>query len=215
MRARLAILFVTTVCLLSPIVARAQDDPKVGLTMGYPSAVGVIWQMSRHVALRPEFTWTRTSMDTPSTIDPVLGVVSTGSTSVNWATGFGLSALFYVARYDSLRTYVSPRFNYSRTSGSTGLTGNDASSSSEGRLYSTSGSFGAEYDFGRHFAVFGEVGGNYSSSTTTTTLVESRTVFASGGPAGPITSTTTFTVRTDSHSRQFSTRSGAGVIFYF
>jgi hypothetical protein len=183
--------------------------------MGYPSAVGVIWHMSSHIALRPEFTWTHTSIDAPSTTDPVLGVVSAGSTSENWTTGFGLSALFYLTRYDSLRTYVSPRFNYSRSSGSTNLSDSPASSTSDVWLYSTSGSFGAEYGLGRHFAVFGEIGGNYSSTTTRTSLVESRTVFASVGPGGPILSTSTFTVRTDQHSHQLSTRSGAGIIFYF
>jgi len=215
MRVRLAAVLPTIVLTLSPLVVRAQDDPKVGLTMGYPSAVGVLWQMSNRVALRPEFTWSRTSIDTPATIDPQAGVVSAGSTSDSWTTGFGLSALFYISRYQNLRTYVSPRFNYSRSSGSTGLTGMAESSSSDTWLYSTSGSFGAQYGLGRHFAVFGEIGGNYTSSTLRTSLVESRTVIVPVGPAGSITSTTLFTVRTDQHTHQISTRSGAGIIFYF
>jgi hypothetical protein len=215
MRVRLAAFLATIVVTLSPLVAWAQDDPKVGLTMGYPSAVGVLWQLSSRVALRPEFTLARTSIDMPPTIDPQAGVVSAGSTSDSWATGFGLSALFYIGRYDSLRTYVSPRFNYSRSSGSTGLTGMPESSNSDGWVYSTSGSFGAQYGLGRHFAVFGEIGGNYTASTTRTSLVESRTVLIPAGPAGPITSTTLFTVRSDQHSNQISTRSGAGIIFYF
>jgi hypothetical protein len=204
-----------TALVLAPRIARAQDDPKVGLTMGYPSAVGVLWQMSNHVALRPEFTWTRTSIDLPSTTDPLLGTITASSTSDNWTTGVGLSALFYVGRYDDLRTYLSPRFTYSRSSGSTGLGGTAASSSSDGWVYSTSGAFGAQYGFGRHFAVFGEIGGNYASSTTRTSLVESRTVLVSVGPGGPITSTTVFTIRSDQHSHQLSTRSGVGVVFYF
>ena len=36
--------------------ALAQEE-KVGLTMGYPTAVGVLWQVSDLVAIRPEFTW--------------------------------------------------------------------------------------------------------------------------------------------------------------
>jgi hypothetical protein len=205
----------TTALLLAPLVARAQDDPKVGVTMGYPSAVGVIWQMSNRVALRPEFTWTRTSVDLPSTIDPVSGTVTTSATSDSWQTGVGLSALFYVGRYDSLRTYVSPRFTFTRTSASSGLAGTAASTSSDGWVYSTSGSFGAQYGLGRHFGVFGEIGGMYVSSTTRTSLVESRTVFTSVGPGLPVTSTALFTVRSDQHSHQLATRSGAGIIFYF
>jgi hypothetical protein len=200
--------------LLSPLTVRAQDDPKVGLTMGYPSAVGVLWQVNNLVALRPEFTWTRTSSDSPTTTDP-LGNPVAGSSSDTWTTGVGFSALFYLHRYDNLRTYVSPRFTYSRTSGSADITGSSVSSSSDGWVYSTSGSFGAQYGLGRHFAVFGEIGMNYASTTTRTSVVESRTVVVSVGPAGPATSTTTFTVRTDQHSNQFSTRSGAGIVFYF
>jgi hypothetical protein len=214
MRARLVVFLAATASSVFPHVARAQSEPKLGLTMGYPSAVGVLWQMSEYVALRPEFTWTRTSSDFPATVDPVLGTITTGSTSDTWSTGVGLSALFYIGRYDNLRTYLSPRFAYSRSSASTGLSGTAVSSSSDGWIYSTSGSFGAQYGLGRHFAVFGEIGGNYTSSTTRTTLVESRTVFILG-PSGPISSTTVFDVRSEQHSHQISTRSGAGIVFYF
>jgi hypothetical protein len=214
MRPRLATFVAAATLLLSPLTVRAQDDPKVGLTMGYPSAVGVLWQVNNLVALRPEFTWTRTSSDSPTTTDP-LGNPVAGSSSDTWTTGVGFSALFYLHRYDNLRTYVSPRFTYSRTSGLTDITGSSVSSSSDGWVYSTSGSFGAQYGLGRHFAVFGEIGMNYASTTTRTSVVESRTVVVSVGPAGPAISTTTFTVRTDQHSNQFSTRSGAGIVFYF
>ena len=214
MRLHFVILAAATALLLSPRITLAQDDPKVGLTMGYPSAVGVLWQTSDRVALRPEFTWTRTSTDAPSTIDPVVGAVSSSSTSDLWTTGVGLSALFYVGRYENLRTYLSPRFTYSRSSGSTAITGSALSSSTDGWAYSTSGAFGAQYGLGRHFAVFGEIGGAYSWTTTRTSVVESRTSI-SVGPGGPITSTSTFTVRSDQHVHQLSTRSGAGIIFYF
>src|SRR5262245_1568039 len=121
MRPRLVTFVAAATLLLSPLTVHAQDDPRVGLTMGYPSAVGVLWQMNHLVALRPEFTWARTSSDSPSTTDP-LGNPVTGSSSNNWTTGVGLSALFYIRRYDNLRTYVSPRFTYSRTSSSTEIT---------------------------------------------------------------------------------------------
>src|SRR5262249_5951485 len=91
MRARI-VAAATTALLLAPLGARGQDDPKVGLTTGVPGAGGVIWQMSNHVALRPEFTWTRTSIDLPSTTDPVAGTITTSATSDNWQTGVGLSA---------------------------------------------------------------------------------------------------------------------------
>jgi hypothetical protein len=48
-----------------------------------------------------------------------------------------------------------------------------------------------------------------------TSVVELRTSVISVGPGAPITSTTTFTVRSDQHTHQISTRSGAGIVFYF
>ena len=37
--------------------AQAQDTPRVGLTMGYPATVGVIWNVADRFALRPEMTF--------------------------------------------------------------------------------------------------------------------------------------------------------------
>ncbi len=33
--------------------AYAQDDPRVGLTMGYPTSVGVLWHVTDRIAIRP------------------------------------------------------------------------------------------------------------------------------------------------------------------
>jgi hypothetical protein len=212
---RLSLAFAVTALLLCPLSARAQDEPKVGVTMGYPSAVGVLWRVADRVALRPEFTWTRTSFEVPAFSDPLLGTVSPASTSDSWQTGTGVSALFYLSRFENLRTYVSPRFSYSYSSSSSGLPNTAASSSSDVWAYTTSGAFGAQYGLGRHFGLFGEIGLNYTWSTTRSSLVESRTVLVGVGPGGPITSTTTMTIRTDQQSHTVATRSGAGVIFFF
>jgi hypothetical protein len=201
--------------LLSARTARAQDTPRLGLTMGFPTAVGVIWNLADRLALRPEMTISGTRGE--SSGSDVLGPNSGPSTD-GFQVGAGLSALFYLGRWDALRTYASPRFSYSHTSSSatSGSTILASSSESTGSSYSTSGSFGAEYSIGRRFGVFGEIGFVYTASTTksTTTLV---TTLTSGGFLGaPVTTTTSTTlVRSEAHTKTWGTRSGVGVTFYF
>ncbi|HZR23016.1 MAG TPA: hypothetical protein VFA59_05460, partial [Vicinamibacterales bacterium] len=47
-------------------VGRAQQEPKIGLVMGYPAQVGVLWNASDRIALRPEFGFTHDSNDSTS-----------------------------------------------------------------------------------------------------------------------------------------------------
>jgi hypothetical protein len=184
--------------------------------MGYPSAIGILWNAADRVALRPEFTWTRGSTDSPTVTDPILGTISSGTSSDNWQTGVGISALLYVARYDNLRTYLTPRIAYSRLSASSNVSASPVASSNTTTSWSTSGSFGLQYTVGRHFGVFGETGLNYQASTSETTLIESRTIFGGIGAGGVImTTTSSFTVKSESRTHSFSSRSGVGVIFFF
>jgi hypothetical protein len=195
--------------------ARAQDTPRVGITMGYPSAVGVIWQVADRVALRPDFTWAKVSTDSSASDPIILGSNGNTSSSDSWQTGFGLSALFFLSGTDALRTYVSPRFSYTQSNVSTNVGGSPLASGSDIWSYVTSGSFGAQYTVARHFGVFGEVGLSYSSATTRTSTVETVTTSIGISPGGATVRTTTFTVRSDLHTHTLGTRSGAGVIFYF
>ena len=50
--------------------ARAQDGSKIGLTFGYPVAVGMLWNAADRIALRPEFTWSKMSTDAPAIAGP-------------------------------------------------------------------------------------------------------------------------------------------------
>jgi hypothetical protein len=192
-------------------VASAQDEPKIGVTMGYPSAIGVQWQIADRIAVRPEITLTRSTGD--STSNDLLGTAPL-STNDSTGVGVGLSALFYVARWESLRTYVSPRFAYSRTTTSATTTPGSSTSDSTSSAYVTSGSFGAQYSLGRHFGVFGEIGLGYTAVTTALTSTLTLGVAASAG--GVVTSSTQVAlVHSSSHSNSLATRSGAGVIFFF
>jgi hypothetical protein len=142
--------------------ADAQEKGQVGITMGYPAAVGVLWHVSGRVAIRPEFSFTRNENSSS-------GILSSGTTF--WSLGTGVSALFYTPVRDNLRTYVSPRLSYSRTRGDSDITRSTSTS------YSFAGSFGAQYSLGRRFGVFGEVGfayGRSEGSTATELLTQTR-----------------------------------------
>jgi hypothetical protein len=74
--------------------------------------------------------------------------------------------LFYIGRWDALRTYVAPRFQYSRNStsvanGANPLLADDVTASN----YGLAGLFGAQYGLGTRFAVFGEVGYGYTRTS--------------------------------------------------
>jgi hypothetical protein len=177
--------------------------------MGYPAAVGVIWNVADRFALRPEMTFVGTSSD--SSLGDVLGV-GTGSSNDGFQIGVGLSALIYLSRWDALRSYVSPRFSYSRNKTSTTSTG--SSSETTSTSYLTSGSFGAQYSLGRRFGVFGEIGLAYTSTTITQSLALLQTISFPGLPGAPVTTTTALS-GTVNHGKTWGPRSGAGVIFYF
>jgi hypothetical protein len=207
MRTHVVVVSTVAAALLWAVAARAQDEPKVGVTMGYPSAIGILWKAADRIALRPEATLAKGSSESSSS-NPIIGAAATSAPSDNWQLGVGLSALFYVSRTDGLRTYVTPRFAYSKTSTSANLAGSPVSSTSDSRAYTTSGSFGAEYGLGRHFGVFGEVGVSYTTATSETSTIETITSAISIVPG-------VFTVRSETHTHTVGARSGAGVIFFF
>ena len=152
------------VCLLGiGTVAGAQDSGRVGITMGYPASIGILWHVSERVALRPEFSFT--TMDSSSA--SLIGAESSFS-----STGTGISALFSSPARDNLRLYVAPRFQYARTHGDSDTTESTTNS------YTFAGMFGAQYALGRRFAAFGEVGLGYarqSGSLLTSVVVATRT----------------------------------------
>ena len=207
-RASITCLFAVTIAAAAG-VASAQDEGKVGLTMGYPSAIGVLWHVTDRVAVRPEFTWSLSSTQT-LTLDDIAGTFE-GSPTDTWQAGVGLSGLFYLTKLDGLRTYVTPRFAYSQVSA--GLGGSTlTAASSASKSYTWSGSFGAEYSLGRHFGLFGEFGLSYATTTATTIQIVTIGVAPSRLP-GALPNV--FSTRVDIRGTTFGTRSGAGVIFFF
>jgi Outer membrane protein beta-barrel domain len=167
-----------------PALAAAQDTRKVGITMGYPAAFGVLWHASSSLAIRPELSVSGSSNETLSN--------SFESEGDGWAVGTGISALFYLGPADKLRTYVSPRYTYAHTSNTTELASvTNSSTTATTNINSVAGSFGAQYAVGDRFSVYGEVGFGFSHST------------AKSSPSG---------IKGSGNS--WGLRSGVGVVFY-
>ena len=129
--------------------ASAQQDYRVGLVIGYPASVGVLWHVSEGVALRPDVAINRQSSESTSTVSTGYSPPQTStSTTSGWNTSVGLSALFYLGPPADLRFYLTPRvaYQWSRTETETSpalpqLV--DFESESDGFL--AAGSFGAQY----------------------------------------------------------------------
>jgi hypothetical protein len=150
--------------------------------MAVPGAIGLIWQATDGLAIRPDLTFSQSGSDSGASL-------TASSTSV----GVGVSALFYVRKWDDLRAYLSPRFGYQRSSVT--FAGSSPLSPST-NAYSGAGSVGVEYLLHRRFAVFAETGLGYTHSDVT------------GATSSPALSV-------DSSSHTWGTRAGVGAILYF
>jgi Outer membrane protein beta-barrel domain len=178
-------LLLVSVLLSMPAAVSAQDKGQTGITMGYPASIGLVYHLSDKIAVRPDFAFTHSSGET----DTPVGSIESDSSSFS----VGVSALFYLREWDKLRTYVTPRYGFSRTSSDTNsivIGGSSVHTSTTTHAFG--GLFGAQYSLHRHFSVFGEVGVNVSHGTGTSD-----------------SSVTTST------SNSIASRTGAGVIFYF
>ena len=190
------ILFVFSfVLLLVPADTSAQEQGKVGITMGFPQSVGVLWHVSEKVAVRPELSFSWNSSDSGTT----------ESDHDVFATG--ISALFYLRKWDNLSTYISPRYSFGRASGTSASTDDGLSGDSEqtSRNHLFSGSFGAQYWMSPRFSVFGEIGLGYQRTSG-----ESSFSLPAGIDPPPF-----IELERESSARSVATRSAVGVAFYF
>jgi hypothetical protein len=160
---------ISSVAVLAALLAAgtpafAQQNTKVAVVVSAPSAIGVLIPASDSVAIRPEFSFNKSSTENTS------GTLTTKFDS--WQVGAAVSALFYTGKPDAFRTYWTPRFSVNHQNSNS--TGNN--------VYSASGSFGAEYAVGSRFKVFGELGASYAwqhADTTTLTSLGSTVTSSS------------------------------------
>ena len=157
-----------------PCQAAAQSG-QLGLSIGYPTSLGVLWQASALVGIRPEFTFELFNADETSVSRLGTSRFSTDTRVV----GVGLSALFRVYRDENLSLYVSPRYLHRRgkTSVVQDVPANVFVAGSDDREiegHSITGSLGVRYGLGERFGVFGELGVDRSREDTTDPATESR-----------------------------------------
>lgn len=177
--------------------ALAQNDRTVGLVMGVPVQVGLLWHATERVAVRPDvsFNWSSSESSSDSLLSDLGYGGTTSSSSTRVATG--VSLLFYLTGAEDLRTYIAPRYSFSRSSSSSSTDlsvpgvpdGLLLTSDSTHTSHSVGGLFGTSYSLGSRFTVFGEIG--FDFSTLSSALVGSST------------------------SKSVGTRGGVGVVVYF
>jgi hypothetical protein len=174
------VLVVLGLAAVSAAPAAAQAPHGVGVTMGYPGGLGVLWHVGSRLALRPEVGLSRASTTTtttttfPSLFGAVTPPMTTSTTQTDWTTTVGLSALVTLGDIDRLRLYAVPRVSWftssSKTSGATSIAG--LASDNDG--LQASGAFGAHYGLHERFAVFGELGVQYTRQTLSSSFTTSQ-----------------------------------------
>ncbi len=178
--------------------AAAQEAGDVGVTMGYPGALGVVWHVTDGIAVRPDIALTRSTSESTTSATGVFsgsGLSST-STSDGWGMTVGVSVLVNVRTIERLRLYLAPRLAYahSTSDNETGLSGALSGFTAKTTGVLASGSFGSQFSLHDRFAVFGELGLQYTTQTTTSDFPGSST---------------------EAEGTTFGLRSAVGVTFYF
>ena len=178
--------------------AAAQEAGDVGVTMGYPGALGVVWHVTDGIAVRPDIALTRSTSESTTSATGVFGGsgLSSTSTSEGWGTTVGVSVLVNVRTIERLRLYLAPRLAYARSTSDneSGLSGALTGFTAKTTGVLASGSFGSQYNVHDRFAVFGELGLQYTTQTTTSDFPGSST---------------------EAEGTTFGLRSAVGVTFYF
>jgi hypothetical protein len=150
-----------------PAAASAQDVPGAGLAVTSTSAVGLLWQVSDRIALRPEFGFTSSK----STLEAV------GAEQTQRTLSPGFSVLFYTrSRSEDFRPFVAPRYVYGRSHGKSTSTMAPGVVESTLVTHSASVTGGAEYVPHRRFGIFGELGIAYSRAEPANTVTQSWSI---------------------------------------
>jgi len=195
---RAGVLLGVVMLVLAARPATAQQAGDVGVTMGYPGALGILWHATEGIALRPDIALTRSTSDSTTSETGIFGGsgFSSTSSSAGWGTTVGLSVLVNVRTIERLRLYLTPRVAYSRSStdNESGLSGSLSAFAATTKGVLASGSFGSQYSLHDRFAVFGELGLQYTTLTTTSDFPGTRS---------------------DADATTFGLRSAVGVTFYF
>ena len=141
--------------------ADAQEHHPVGIVMGVPSILGVQWDVSDRVSLRPEFSFSVDAFNS-----------SSSPSTDTWSMTTGFSALVDVRRFDAVRLYLVPRVSHTFGGGSSSFI---TTSSAAG------GAVGVRCNLAPRFAVFAELGGLYTHTRLTNSSNSSTSVTVANG----------------------------------
>lgn len=179
--------------LLSSGSAFAQEKGQIGLTMSYPTAVGLVWQVTDRLAVRPGISFSRGWSESRSESDAevregLFGSVSfspairSSTTSDSWSIGVDLGVQWSLGQWDNVRTYIAPAYGYRQTETTTVSTLEynfpaipgfpslppEISGPRTQKLNSSShvgnAMFGVQFTPHRRFGAIGEVGVRYTRS---------------------------------------------------
>ena len=78
-RLRAAVLVLPVLFVAQSAPALAQDKGDVGISMGYPVSVGVVFHLTDSVALRPEISFTHISSDSDSAFGDITTLTRSAS----------------------------------------------------------------------------------------------------------------------------------------
>lgn len=175
---RLSVLVSACLWSMAAVPSWAQPARAVGLTMGYPAGVGLLWHVTEAVALRPDMSVTRSTVDTTTTQTLLGSTVQAAETTTEWNTSAGVSVLVTLHDTERLRLYAVPRIAWFRSDRSNDGANAVAIDSDYDGLQA-SGGVGAHYGLGDRVAVFGELGVQYVRQTVSsrfgTSEIRSRT----------------------------------------
>lgn len=155
--------FILMLTLIIPGMSFAQKQGRFGfnLSVNSGSAIGVIYHLSDHFALRPSLSYARTTFETTATYaDGLGGYVSRKVKQTEKTYGGGLGGLLYFPSSSDFTTYLGAGISYLKTER---LVPDDFPSSADFKTGSISlnGSLGLQYALSKNFSVYGELGFNY------------------------------------------------------
>ena len=232
-RVALILLLMTVVC--APIAAA--QEKKLGLVVGYPATVGVLWLVSERIGIRGEgsFSWSSSKLDdsganqparnssftfadgTTSTVTFIPSVISAVQETQTVTGSIGVSALITLTNADLLRTYIAPRVAWVMSHSTTTIE-YDLSRFTPPSGLPPPGFTGFENQTITSKSTTPSYGASFGASTT---LRDRFGVFGEVGFAytstgsSPVSIGGSLDINTTRESRTVSLRSGVGVTIFF
>ena len=138
-----------------PVLAqqpREGQAGRFGMVIMYPDAIGVMFNASHAASLKADIGFSTSANN--------YTLLGSGFTSRTTTVAVGIGTLLYVYSAGDARLYLSPRFEYGRSSYNTPAGAVTTPS------YGGVGSIGVQYEFNRRVAAFAEGGVSYAREKT-------------------------------------------------